>query len=251
MFDLGIATSVAKNHNYSWKFTSETAKSVNLRTIQFYLPENCKIPIIDNYEYFDNIYLHLPNDYIHNAKRYLLAARSFSENYHSNNLVIHQNESLLHKDFLDSISIYIQNGFRVGIENEASTNLYSYLDLIEYLIQNKVKIFSVLDFHRFFNNFYDQYNSELILDMIFRFLAFYVNSDLKIVMHLIDSKSFSSDRRFWTKILNGILPYREIFSYILKKQIKVESIILEYETTELVKESIPILRKSLLFFGRN
>ncbi|MFC2088336.1 hypothetical protein ACFLSX_01950 [Calditrichota bacterium] len=245
MFDLGIATSVAKKQNYSWQKTTEIAKSLSLKAIQFYLPQNGKIPIVDVSSYFNNIYLHLPNTYHLQIKQNLLAAEEFYDIYSSKKIIVHQNENLSNKENLETISNFAQKGFKVGIENEAKTNLYSYIELIKYLYQNNMNIFSVIDFHRFYCNFHKQFNPELIFDMILRLFDLCVVNKIDTVIHLIDSNSFSSERKYWTPILNGILPYTEIFSYIIK------SIILEYETEELIGKSISNFKKSLLFFERN
>ena len=63
MINLGVATSIAKDNQYSWQDTVNFAKSINLTAIQFYLPQNKIIPKISNFKNFNNIYLHLPNDY--------------------------------------------------------------------------------------------------------------------------------------------------------------------------------------------
>ena len=251
MIDLGVATSIAKDNQYSWQDTVDFANSLDLNTIQFYIPLYKILPKISNIENFKNIYLHLTNDYYTNLNKSISVSSEFIKSYKSNKLIFHQIESISNEKYLDLIKKYNQAGLLVGIENDKGNDLYSYSELIEYLSKNEVKIFAVIDVHRFFHDYYNKFEDYLILDEILKLLALCSENKINIVLHIIDSKSFKSDHNMWVPFLNGVVPYSRIFDFILNKNINIESVIFEYESKEPVVSSLTNFKKYYSFLVNN
>jgi hypothetical protein len=243
MIDLGVATSILKDNQYSWKDTIDFALSLNLNSIQFYLPKNKIIPRISEINKFKNLYLHLPNDFDSKLDESISYSSSFQKSYRSDKIIFHQNKSISNEKTLILIKKFNDKGLVVGLENDGGQELYSYCDLIEYLSLNKVKLFSVLDIHRFYFNYYKQYGIDDVHDMIEKLLSLCSESDLGIVLHVVDSKSFNSDRKMWVPLLTGRVPYSEIFNFLSKKEINVDSMIFEFESKAQVLSSIKNFRK--------
>lgn len=243
MIDLGVATSIAIDNQYSWQDTVDFAKKNRLNTIQFYIPENIKIPQISNLPLFKNCYLHFPNDYDSTLERCLSFSNDFKKMYNSEKIIIHQKEDLTFNESKIIIECINQNDLFVGLENEGQTDLFSYFNLLEYLSKSVNKMFAVIDIHRFYNNYNSNYNNEEIIEMIFKLLEFCQSLDLKIILHIIDSKSFKNNRNDWVPIFEGIIPYSRLLNFIYNKKINIESIVFEYESLADVKNSLENMKK--------
>jgi hypothetical protein len=243
MIDVGVATSIAFDNQYSWQDTYDFAITNQLNSIQFYVTPDYRLPIISDFKHFKNIYLHLPIDYDVRVKDLMLFINNFVTKYHSKKLIIHQKEGLTFQKQASIIREYYENKLLVGVENEGQQDLGIFLDLIQFLNQTGIKFFVIVDIHRYFFNYIDKYEDKEIFLMILETLDYCKNNNLPIVLHVIDSMSFKGDRQDWIAILEGIVPYRQLFKTILKKKIDIESIIFEYENYQHVKKSLDNLKK--------
>ncbi len=251
MIDLGVATSVAKNNNFSWQDTVDFASSLKLNSIQFYIPQNRILPQVSNLIKFENIYLHIPNDYDLILDELILFTSNFKKLYDSDKLIIHQKESLSFQETKKIAEQLNCAGLQVGIENEGTKNLYSYLELIEFLSKSDTKFYIVLDIHRFYFNYVAKYKEEVIFKVICQLLDFCSKSKINMVLHVIDSKSFKSNRSDWVPLFEGIIPYSQLFKYISTNKIDIESIIFEYESYLSVTKSLENLKKIDYNSGKN
>jgi hypothetical protein len=247
MIDLGVATSVAKDNHYSWQDTIDFANSLDLNTIQFYVPHNKILPTILNIENFKNIYLHLTNDYSDALNKSISISSEFKKSYKSNKIIIHQNESFSNKKHLDLTNNFNQAGSLVGIENDGGNDLYSYSELIKYLNTSEIKFFAVIDVHRFFHDNYNKIKEDLILDEILKLLVLCTENEINIVLHIIDSRSFNSDHNMWVPFLKGNVPFSKLFEFILNKNIIIESLIFEYESKGMVLSSVKNFKEYYAF----
>jgi len=246
MFDIGIATSIAKHKNYSWSYTAKCANTLNVTSVQLYLPSDNIIPDIRNTKNYSNRYLHLPNDYFIKISTYLDCIKIFQKRYKSSKIIIHQNDNLNKDQYSEIISLFNKNSIMVGMENESYTEIDTYLDLVESLSKANDNVFAVLDVHRFYHNFHGRFDRLKITNAIMTFIDFCAKNQLKVVIHVIDSISYDSDRKKWVPVFHGIVPYKEIFNYLLKIELPIESIILEYESMENIIESINNINSFLL-----
>jgi hypothetical protein len=242
MIDLGVATSIAKDNHFSWQDTVDYARKQNLNSIQYYVPQNKILPITSNLANLENTYLHLPIDYDSKTEELILFSKDFKSNYNSNKLIFHQKESLVFQKTKEVIEKFNQAGFLVGVENEGSKDLNSYYELVNFLSESNVKFYAVLDIHRFYCNYSDKFENELIFEMICKLIDFCSKSGIKIVMHIIDSKSFKINRDDWVPLFEGIVPYPQLLNYISKMKITIESIIFEYEATAPLTNSLENLK---------
>lgn len=251
MIDLGVATSIAKRYQYSWQHTINYCLTNGLDAIQFYLLQALSIQNITAGNSISKKYLHLPTNFPENHKNIIAACMQFKSFYKSDKLIVHQNEALTIRNQIDIISKLTDSGFVVGIENEGERDLKLYIKLLEKCKLAQKNFFAVLDIHRFFHDYCKIYACEIIQDEIIRILRWCNDSETSILLHVIDSKSFSGDRQYWCPIFNGLVPYSDIFGYIRDKNISIESIILEYETEYNTMSSIEALRREVIFFNKN
>jgi len=243
MIDLGVATSIAKENNFSWQDTVDFALEHKLNTIQFYVTQNSILPQISNASNIKNIYLHLPIDYDLKINELILFAKDYRKLYKSNKLIIHQKESLSSQQTHEIISKYYHVGFLVGIENEGNEDLRSFQKLIQYLSKNKSKFFVVPDIHRFYFNYQINYSENEIYNEICKIFNLCKVFGSRIVLHVIDSISYKSNRNDWVSMFKGIIPYSNLLNYISEKRIDIESIIFEYESYNPVIKSLDNLKK--------
>jgi len=244
MIDLGVATSIAKENNFSWQDTVDFTLRYNLNTIQFYNTHNNILPKISNISNFKNIYLHLPIEYDLKLEELILFATEFKKIYNSSNLIIHQKEYLSFQETNEIIGKFNKAGFFVGIENEGNEDLRSYNNLIQYLSKNKSNFFVVPDIHRLYFNYVKNYSEKEIYNEICEILDLCKVIGSKIVLHVIDSISYKSNRNDWVAMFRGILPYSNLLKYISEKRIDIESMIFEYESYSPVINSLENFKKN-------
>lgn len=250
MIDLGVSTSIAKKYQYSWKYTIDYCLENNLEAIQFYLSQ-IEIPKISAGCTIVKKYLHLPVLLQGNLNPILNACNEYRTYYKSNKLIIHQKESISINSQIKTILLFTNQGYKIGLENDGGDNLKSYFKLIESYYRLDDNVFAVLDVHRFFHNHYHIYPKEIILDEVIRTLKWCKQMNINIVLHAIDSTSFGGDREFWCPIFKGLIPYRDIFFYLVNKEIYIESVIFEFETEDNTSMSITALKKVVKIFGKN
>lgn len=238
MIALGVATSISKENQYSWQTTTEFAKNHNINSIQFYYPKNKSLPKIRNFPKFKNIYLHLPQDYDSRVEELIEFAIEFRKLYNSNKIIIHQKDNLSFESLKQIIKIFNQAGFIIGIENESEKDINSFYEVIVSLHRCGVDFFVVPDIHRFYYNYSNLNTDKEIYDSIIEILRFCNYSDIKIVLHVIDSISFKSNRNDWVALFDGIVPYKKLFKLLWQKHITVESLIFEYENFKYVINSL-------------
>ena len=237
MFNLGVASSVAKEYDYSWQHTADIAASFNLTALQLYLHNTDSIEYVPGVTRFNQIYLHLPDIAYKSAPAVSDICIKFRNYYSSNNLIIHQPHLQTAKGFIDGLDELVDKGFRIGIENHKTTDLHAYFELLQH-IKGKGCYYAVMDIHKFFYNFYQNVDLEVILETLRSLLHLCKKENIGVVLHLIDSISYSGGREFWQPIFNGILPYRDIFDYILDRGIEIEAVIFEYENEAHIQQSV-------------
>ncbi len=249
MFKLGVATSIAKKQHYSWEYTVDFCARYNLNLIQFYWQN--PIPLIKKLESLDIPlrFLHLPVE-VDSAMNFpefsSKICSDFSKFYKSNNLIVHQQTD--QSNGVDDKLISRLNAlhFRVGLENDYSKSLTGFKSKLKICQSKHFPIFVVFDIHKFFNRFYLRHSVEQILQASLELFLYCRKLNLTLILHIIDSKSFDSDRDSWCPLFEGILPYRHIFDLIKKYQISCEGIILEYEDEVMAEESIRRLREIII-----
>ena len=251
MIDIGVATSIAKKYDYSWQFTIEFCLKQGLDSIQFYMPTDYIIPNIPSALKIANKYLHLPPNFLANETETFQACDNFVSYYRSNKLIMHQNDSYSPDRLRSIILAFNHKEFQIGLENDGNNSIENYYNLLHAYLSSNMNVFPVLDVHRFFHDFYKIFHFEIILDMIIRILNLCARFEKKVVLHIVDSTTFSSDRLHWCNVFQGLVPYRDIFNYINRKQILIETIIFEYEAENITIESIKKIKEKIIIFSKN
>jgi hypothetical protein len=241
MFNVGIASSIARKQDYSWEYTIDFCARHNLRLIQFYWQN--PIPRIKKLETLDipQRYLHLPvkADITMSFPEFSALCADFSEYYKSNNLIMHQQRAPI-IDGVDAklISQLNELQFRLGLENDDSKSLTGFQSGLDFCCRRNFRIFTVFDIHKFFHRFYRTHTVEQIVQACADTLLYCRKLNLTMLLHIIDSHSFDAGRDSWCPVFDGVIPYRQIFELIKTSQVCCEGIILEYEDELMAAESL-------------
>jgi hypothetical protein len=247
MYTLGIATSVAKHRHYSWAATLDFLTTHHLQTIQFYWQNPLPRLAPKSIKECQKIYLHLDEITGANFAGTLRGCREFSRYYSADAIIVHQQKSYVGTDLFTVISTLNSAGFTVGIENHDLKEPAEFKNTVIKARHRNYTIFIVLDIHKFFNRLIRKLSPEQILGAVQEMLRLGKQLNLTIVLHIIDSYSFTATRKKWCPIFAGIVPYTQIFDFMQREGILDAELILEYEEESMTVESIKRLRK---FAGR-
>jgi hypothetical protein len=228
---LGLASSVAKEFNWSWAETVRMCRETGAGAVQFYLSGEQDIPDIPTG--IKKIYLHLAPDFDY-ASHYELLSRVCTQ-LPLNGLIIHRVDPVFSR-IPDLISL--SRIAPVFVENHSGSTPSVLKQELVSLGSEGLRINPVIDVHRFFNNFHPHFTRAQILTEIFALLEWAWGSGRKIVLHIIDSHRFDSDRSEWCVTGDGIIPYVELFQFIAVKNIEIEAAILEYESIQFLNNSL-------------
>ena len=250
MFNLGIASSVARKHDYSWEYTVDFCARYNLSLIQFYWQN--PIPRITKLETLNiaQRYLHLPvkaDTTIGFPEHSSKICTDFSEYYKSRNLILHQPPEQICDDDKEGSAdqlLHQLNGlnFRLGLENDYSESLTGFQSGLDICSRHNFQFFAVFDIHKFFHRFYRTHSVGQIVQACADLFLYCRKLNLTLLLHIIDSGSFAADRDLWCPVFEGVIPYRQIFELIKASRVNCEGIILEYEDELMAAESIRRLR---------
>ncbi|HQV31673.1 MAG TPA: hypothetical protein PKV71_07345, partial [Calditrichia bacterium] len=89
-------------------------------------------------------------------------------------------------------------------------------------------IYPVLDIPRLFHRDLEMETGES-LEWCYQVLNFFGNRRIPILLHLIDAQDNEQSRNSFVELGKGVLPYDEIFRFILKTRPTIAGAILEFE----------------------
>ena len=149
-------------------------------------------------------------------------------------LVHHYDETVTVEESLECLQFLHDRGITTCLENyfalgaDTSESCFNeYLQLIIEAETRDLGIVPVLDIARLYHARVNLRRTALILlNRLFEMLA---SIKIPIILHLIDVKSDSQERRFWCPIGQGIIPYSEIFGQLVRRKVSVHMVVLEYE----------------------
>lgn len=227
---VGIASSVARDHAYSWSKTVRYAQELKISAVQFYLPDskfinNAYREVLPDLKFFKEIYFHLPPenknlDYIHaDMKKYLFI----------------QHERFINSGLINTIQQY-KSPF--GIENDNRSEISTFIHHIEDAANHHIDVYAVIDPSRYYHYFYSALSIEIITAEIFNILRYCSKNNIPVILHIIDHNTFVAHRSNWTSLFDGVLPWTKIFDYIIRNRIPLRSVIFEYENFEHTRQSI-------------
>lgn len=239
MFQIGVATSVSREFDYSWQDTIDFCAQNFITCVQFYHSfETESFPIKDSQKIID-AYVHLNEKFNEHPEKIDKFFQDFAKLFRMNGFIVHE-DWLNNQEYVAGLDLL---QCPVGIENANGPKLSSFIEILENLNIKKNQIFAVLDIHRFYNNFYKDYAEELITDHIFSLIKWLKSREMNYILHIIDSKSYSEKREDWCPLFEGVIPYGKILFQIMKYNYYPARLIFEYEDKKNTLYSIQNLNK--------
>ena len=255
-FEIGIATSFFAHDKFNSKNTLSYAKEQNINWVQLFLS--------DYYEENPEKIIELQKIAEKNKAKiiyhspYLLNLASQDEK-HAKNLclffpenqkkyaVFHFDENETIENALKTISFYnsfdiivcLENFYKLKTKDGFIKNQNTYTQVIHRAIEKNLKIIPVIDFPRLFiKPLYETIDALFMTEVLLHDLSLATN---EIFLHLIDFAKHTQERDEWLPVIEGIMPYKDIFSYLEKYNFQVLSAILEFENLEIGTKSIKTL----------
>lgn len=236
---IGIASSLAIEHHYSWAATIKYARQFNINLVQLYInlprlkTDIAELASID----FTNleIVLHLPTQPVSGA----LLSDALSTIPNVSIIIQHENSI-----DVETIKLIRDSGRTLGVENDNPYSADSYLKKIQTLFEGNINFIPVLDLPRFFHQYSSQYSVSQIEKIIYDLIKYISEIEKPIVIHLIDSVGKTGNRNDWRPLFEGDLPLANLFRKI-GLLIGIHSIVLEYESVEMTEKSLSNLRAFL------
>ncbi|RMG64390.1 MAG: hypothetical protein D6715_09850 [Calditrichaeota bacterium] len=240
----GIANSVSANLDFDPLDTLAFAKHHQFAHVQIFLKEEevsnagLKKALHSNNGDFQSLFFHahgrLNMQFL--QSRYAIKLRSFLEAIDQRRCILHFDEqvpvdeacTVVHKLSDQGFQIYLENYFDGEGQAQAEKNLKKYLALFTLLNSGKHLLWPVLDIARFFHPKLC-FTQQQALTWCFQLFNYFSNRQQKILFHLIDLKEPSQERKRFCAVLEGVLPYREIFRFMHKNRIPMQSLIFEFE----------------------
>lgn len=232
---IGIASSVAASHGFSWHKCIEIAIQLNISVIQLYLSQF--EPEFDwhiNQSKFQQIYLHLPPDF--NQSHPII--NSF-KNLHNMPILIQHKQYLQKKD----IAFFKERQLPLGFENDQDNVINGYHKSLKTLMDIGLRITAVIDFPRFFHQFYKKHSEQVIFEHVIDILLLCKNNNIPIILHAIDIANYDPGHSNWVPIFSGILSWTKLLTFVLEESIPVKSIVFEYEDIKNTEKSVYSLRE--------
>lgn len=241
---LGLASSVAKAANYSWRKTVELASRSNFKQIQLYLSEeNLQTSTADflrSVQLKFTVHLHLPpsinpQHLIHFLS--LLSRTTVSQIY----LIQHQP---LWYDFdrvLDHVPV---KSFLPCAENDWPEQWP--LDFLNWFLKVKSKTskaLPVIDVPRFFHQAPRKAKINEMVSQVVELVHRLLQMNQPFILHTIDHPAEKTDRPYWQPLLEGELPWPEILNLVKIHPDLLKCLMFEYENWNMVQDSIKNLKK--------
>jgi len=253
--NIAIATSLFAENGFDEFLTINFAEENKISAIQFYMNTNLqnnktKITEIRNscLKKQIKILCHSPkmlgeasNDITHCE-----ALTSFFYESSPKYCIFHFDENCEIETMISDCEKLISLGIIPCIENfyinktsdSLNANIKKFLAFFDIISEKNLPVLPVLDFPRLFIEQFANLNPiSLTKSLIQKF------SNKKIIIHAIDSTSPKQERSDWCAVGRGIVKWNEIFDLIKKYEISAEFVVLEYENTDFVDESVEYIKK--------
>jgi sugar phosphate isomerase/epimerase len=253
--NIAIATSLFIQNNFDSFLTISYAKENNFTAVQFYMSPNiqnnpntvrkirelcenepikplCHSPLYIGDVSVDKEHCRaLSEIFPQEFSKYCIF--HFDENRNVD-IMINDCEKLVDFGIVPCIENFYQDKSRNGLV----ANIEKYLSFFDRVIQKNIPIIPVLDFPRLFVEQFTNYHPIFLSQLLIQKFA-----KRKIIIHAIDSVSPCQNRENWCAVGKGIVAYSDIFDFIKHLNVFVEYVVLEYENTFFVEESVRNLNK--------
>lgn len=238
---LGIATSVARNENFSWQVTLQRARETNIRQVQFYikdatgLTEALQELVRSGPQIFP--YFHLPpsDDARQIGEILTHLAQHFPEQF----IVIQ------HQPFIGGLQ-KLQKMFPrmvIAVENDAPQQTPR--DLLRFAEETSVSesFWTVIDVARFYHQAPPLLSNEALQTQILELLVFLQKKSIPFLIHAIDIKNRQPQRENWCPLFDGLIPWHFILKTLRKSSDLLKCFLFEYEDWNMCLESIRRFRE--------
>ena len=253
--NIAVATSIFAENKFDPFLTISYAEEKNISAVQFYMSENlqkdksqiekvrdlcakksikmlCHSPLMLGNASADTTHCEaLVSIFPDGADKYCIF--HFDENCDVDLMVL-DCKKLVEFGIIPCIENFYMDKSRHGLV----ANIEKFLAFFDRIHTQNISVLPVLDFPRMFieqfTNFHPILLSELLIQKFAR---------QKIIIHAIDSVSPQQKREDWCAIGRGIVGWIDIFDFIKKSGVFVENVVLEYESTDFIDESIAVLNK--------
>lgn len=260
--NIAFATSLFAENNFDEFLTINLAEKKEISAVQFYMSGNLqanpgKIEKIRNLcrEKSIRVLCHSPkmlgeasDDLAHCealASIFYEDAPKFCIYHFDENRKIEEMISDCEKLAALGITPCIENFYINKTRHGLVANIEKFLAFFERVSMLNLPVLPVLDFPRLFaeqfTNFHPTFLSELLVQKFAR---------KKIIIHAIDSISPRQERSDWCAVGRGIVSWIDIFDCLKTQGVFAEFVILEYENTFFIDESIENIKKFSVSYPR-
>jgi sugar phosphate isomerase/epimerase len=157
----------------------------------------------------------------------------FDENREIENM-ISDCEKLINLGITPCVENFYINKTRHGLV----ANLEKFLAFFDRISVRNLPVIPVLDFPRLFIEQFANFHPILLSELLIQKFA-----RKKIIIHAIDSVSPHQNREDWCAIGRGIVGWLDIFDFLKMQGVFAEFMVLEYENTLFIDESIEHIKK--------
>lgn len=133
----------------------------------------------------------------------------------------------------------IENYYQIKTKDALIKNHNAYTQVFHRAKEKNLKIIPVIDFPRLFiKPLFQNIDALFMTKILLHDLSLATD---EIFLHIIDFAKHTQKRDEWLPVMEGIMPYKDIFSYLEKYKFQVLSAILEFENLEIGTKSIKTL----------
>ncbi|HQU72686.1 MAG: hypothetical protein KDI06_03380 [Calditrichaeota bacterium] len=243
-FPIGVANSVSSNFGFDPIDTIEYAQNGRFEILQIYLNQQVLDDpavldrILKDSHQFSKVYYH-GEGYLNDefpGSDYQKKLYAFLERTEAPSFILHFDEKtnidvlirVVEKLGKQKPAILVENFFREKGKEAAEKNLKKFLALFTLSTNFGTPIYPVLDIPRLFHRDLEMETGES-LEWCYQVLNFFGNRRIPILLHLIDAQDNEQSRNSFVELGKGVLPYDEIFRFILKTRPTIAGAILEFE----------------------
>ncbi len=240
----GIASSVSANLDFDPLDTLAFARHHRFGSVQINLSEqdlqnaSLKKVLQSSNDISHRLFFHsrsrLNNRFL--KSRYADQLQRFLEAVGENHFILHFDEQVHVEEACRVVRILSEQGFQIYLENyfessghdASEKNLKKYLALFTLLNSGKNVLWPVLDIVRFFDpeRCFTQRES---LTWCYQLFNYFANRNQPILLHLVDVHDLSQSHKRFCAVMEGQLPYAELFRFLHKNRIPIQSMIFEFE----------------------
>ncbi len=240
---LGIATSVARDENFSWQVTLQRARKANIRHVQFYIKKTTGLAealqnlISGSSQIFP--YFHLPPSEDEGQISEILTTLS---RYFPRRFVVIQ-----HQPFWETLHT-MQGAFPamiIAVENDAPKQTpHDFLRFAEKTFTSK-SFWAVVDVARFYHQAPPLLTDRALEKQILDLFVFLQEKSIPFLIHAIDIKNRQPQRENWCPLFDGRIPWHNFLKALRKSSDLLKSFLFEYENWNMCLSSIRRLREEI------